>query len=560
MDAAADDDDDDDDDVIPEPPPPQVPTTHMPSSQPTTARPITSTNATDSPLEIYESLVSAEADAKTLPPSTIEPLTEPKPTSNEEDQRPTREANTTDVRLTPSARSEMEADIRSRCPTWPPTLVTSFTTTCAPWLSLLDAWGQAARQHPKLGESVYECNVEKLCHGLGDRIAGLQQALSYAIATNRTFRVKWNGLGRLFTTCIPTMGAGKWAQASPPLRGCAMDFQGCAWAQPSALVMDPFRRECEAPTDARRFVSAYHACLAPNICPAVRSHFPLDTSAASVFGCPIRALLEPRPQFLAMKFPWQRGPRATLMPLKDILADMAKYYVIAVHFRVGDEVMRNPSKSDVKHLSFAYRIPFRCAETVMNHVVRRPVRDHVAEELFYNRSAVAEDDATWTVDGRPVRFLIASDSEAVREMATAIYGTRAVRLNLIPKHIALMPSPEATFTALAFTFAEWLLLSHADAIVLNRFGDSLFEGRISAFPKTAWAYGLKHEYFDALTCERRSLPVDGNWVGSAASERCMSDLPLGRFRFPQPHLEPLSRLGVAFPKAFVRRGEVVVRS
>ena len=478
---------------------------------------------------------------------------------------PIRMPSESNALLTRDALDKSAADLAKRCPHWPPAVTRRFAEQCAPWLSAIRTW-ETTTDHraDRSGASVYRCADETSCNGLGDRVAGMQDALSYAVASNRSFRVQWSGLNRLFSTCVFANKAGRWDESPPPAHGCSVRSSlKCAWTTETSP--DPLHSHCPMSTSlARVFNAPLHACLPKSLCPSLRKHFPVDTNAAQVFGCPLRAMLEPKDQLLDTKFPWQTGNSTKRQSLRDILADMSRFYVIAVHVRVGDRVM---TSADVKNPTTlaSFRQPFHCAETVMSYVTKRRVNVKAGVSA-HDSAAVTrqqqqrddDDQPQWTVNGRPVRFLVASDSETVRDMASAMYGSRVMRLNIAPQHIAMV-ARNAHDAALSSTFAEWLLLSAADSIVLNKIGKDLFHGRISAYPKSAWVYGLKHLYYDASNCRLRTLPLEGNWKGSSTVSACKSDATQNHLRFPQPHLHPLDATNVSFPKAFVR-GERVVWS
>lgn len=124
---------------------------------------------------------------------------------------------------------------------------------------------------------------------------------------------------------------------------------------------------------------------------------------------------------------------------------------------------------------------------------------------------------------------------------------------------------------------------------MNRIGKKgLYRGRVSAFPKTALVYNLKHEFYDAGNCLRRfvttayraslnrsrwlnthsiaqlagwvaggldreirSIPLDGTWRdGGVVNVHCLHSPMFKRKKVAeyrsQPHLEPLKRLGLEF--------------
>jgi hypothetical protein len=56
----------------------------------------------------------------------------------------------------------------------------------------------------------YTCASEGLCHGLGDRMGGMQSAISAAVHEHRPLRFEWPGLREVMTSCALTSDIGSW--------------------------------------------------------------------------------------------------------------------------------------------------------------------------------------------------------------------------------------------------------------------------------------------------------------------------------------------------------------
>jgi len=89
--------------------------------------------------------------------------------------------------LTPAAQAILDKS-KENCPNWTDEFRDAFATKCGFWLNLFADWLPSGDK----GRAVvgYKCLDEKYCHGLGDRLAGIQGALSIAIEMKRPFRVK----------------------------------------------------------------------------------------------------------------------------------------------------------------------------------------------------------------------------------------------------------------------------------------------------------------------------------------------------------------------------------
>ena len=470
--------------------------------------------------------------------------------------------------------------LEQRCPTWSAAFTNQFRQTCGVWLGLVDKY-LANRRWPKAAALGYVCRNEAACHGLGDRMAGVVSALTASIAARRPFRLRWDGLEKLFGSCVLQSSAAAsrgdwtdmaWRQAKEP---CT--FRGVECSRMMA-------QQCDAAVPIALY-NTDRACLPPDICTRLKGVPALDgqpaVNAANVFGCALRAVLEPSPGFLNFKVAFHQGADnvSALRSVAEIQAIFAQYYVIAIHFRVGDlaAFINTATRQDPVYLTEKnpdMLIPFRCAQTLQSHAEGRRLSS--AEAVFVNpargphASESAVDDQV-TVNGKPVRWFVASDSSANRRMAVRVFGARVLMINEAPRHIAMIK--DKSNHVLSTTFAEWYALGLADRIIMNRYGvdgvtegtggshwaakDRLWRGRVSSFPKTAWVYHLKHLIVDAHSCREMDMPIDGTWGRSFDRFRNCSAKTIGYVDArPQPHLQGLP---VEFPTAWVSSGRVMQR-
>ena len=165
--------------------------------------------------------------------------------------------------------------------------------------------------------------------------------------------------------------------------------------------------------------------------------------------------------------------------------------------------------------------------------------------MTYHRS---EKDDEYNVDGKPVRWFLASDSNSLRRMALKMFGEKLLMITTRPSHLAFSRSP----SVLEDSFAEWMLLGWCDSLIMNKIGGStLFRGRLSSFSKTAWVYQLKSLIYDAGTCRRRQILLDGNW--KFAPYDCQKQYSF-HHRFTQPHLSNLPNS--SFPLFWMDNGKI----
>jgi hypothetical protein len=446
--------------------------------------------------------------------------------------------------------SRVMSNLQSKCPNWSPSFTRHYAEQCGYWIERFQQWENELDING-LGERVseYKCFDGPKCHGLGDRFAGLYSVLNVAIHTNRTFRLQWRGLNSLFSPCILKR---KWTTGNSRVQGCFNDKKSCTGAFTFGK-----EGECDGgPMQPRVYSGLDRACAAPGICKELRSTFQQFTTTAQVFGCALRAMLEPTEHFLQRKIPLLIGTQAVKMSVGDVLNTLfTRYYIIAIHFRTGDAAMLD-EHDDVKNPgNGAYQVPFRCAQTIQSYREGRipPKGSKPIREQTFNHSLHYGEE--FSVDGRPVKWFIASDSQVFREMAIRMYGSRVIIVDVAPRHISHIPDAANDLVVLENTVAEWMFLGAADELLLNKLGNGLFHGRLSSFPKTAWVYNLKHAYYDSFTCRLKSFPYEGNWLET--STRCQSDLTLGKIDFLQPHLDPIIESQNPFPKVYVRDGNLV---
>ncbi|KAH9250906.1 hypothetical protein BASA81_011294 [Batrachochytrium salamandrivorans] len=430
-------------------------------------------------------------------------------------------------------RSHPESALLTDCPADHLFNSAKFQSQCSVWLSALANW------KPGTKTSTYACRDESTCHGLGDRLAGIQGVLGYALQNSYLLRVEFPGLSKYFSPppCLFT-GAKDWSLVSPAKspRECSAKFR-------YTCLMN----QCHT-SSAVVFEHGDKACLPPSFCSKAQ---PGElATAAQLYGCGLRLMMEPTLAFFQHPVPLHHAP----MSVAQAEREMAQYFVIGIHFRIGDFALLRTREFSREERRFL--VPFQCAATVQSYLENRPLSStatvsvNSAEGLRYVKNKQGE----YTVNGKPVRWFLASDSQSIRDIALDLFGDKLLLMDVKPTHIAFASASKRD-AALADTLAEWYLLGKSDVLITNRIGgSSLFRGRLSSFSKYTWTYQQKHEFYDAGTCVKRNILLDGTWrVAPVACKKSVKNLVDYK---NQPHLLTLVQRNLTFPEAWMDAGQV----
>ena len=438
--------------------------------------------------------------------------------------------------------------IGERCPAWSAAFRESYVEKCGFWFDLYLDWAQKSLGKKSVG---YLCLDERRCHGLGDRLAGIQGIFNAALEAKRPLKVGWKGLDSLFQSCL--FGNVSGAQWGHDLR---VKPHGCMYDHPSACI-PTLSQTLHCPDSPVWFENSDRTCLSDSMCKRAIATFPQTLNTANIYGCGLRALFEPKAQFLKYVIPFREAEKG----LKQVTVEeaqqiMSKYYVIGIHFRLGDRAAFFRSKTrEISASDAEYLLPFQCAATIQSHLERRPfqaknVRVARKDDIHYVKQPT---DDEYTVDGRPVRWFLASDTSALRDLAVELFGDKLLMIETRPSHIAFSASRKPS--VLSDTFAEWYLLGLSENLVVNRIGGrDLYNGRISSFSKTSWVYQLKSIVYDAGNCRQREIILDGTWKTPPPACRRSSAL---NHRLDQPHLVNIESVAIgnaSFPKVWIEKG------
>ena len=383
---------------------------------------------------------------------------------------------------------------------WSQQIQETYEKHCKGWSTIIESY-QASEINNELGYSIYSCKADEHCRGLGDRLAGLQGVLSHAIDKKKKFRVYWPSLNSIFKeSCIMDGNSNtQWGETihnnneseCSHQNGLGRTTISCSYIHTVA------ESKCFNLKQNRVFEDVNRVCEVSEQCNLVRNLNNNNPTALNMVGCSLRSILSPTDYFMRnVKVLFLHNEKMELLSLNEILTIMSSYFVIAVHFRLGDKTAFNGQGVLVKKNSGEIVIPFRCAQTVQSYV----------ETVFRGGS---NNNTT-----KPVRYFIASDSMEVRNLARKMFSKKLLMIGEEPEHIGT--SKQINHTDLLHkTFVEWYILGSCNQLIANSLSThSLFGGlhaRLSGFSKTAWIYHLKDSYFDAGTCQYKKLPLDGSW-------------------------------------------------
>jgi len=416
--------------------------------------------------------------------------------------------------------------LMKKCPNWSKEFAVRFQTECGGyWMERFEYWELKVTQKSK--EVAYYCEDEADCRGWGDRIGGIEAAFFKALSMNAQFKMGHKGLNELFSPCLFKSKWTNWASSAksfiPRHDSCVVTaakncggwlHMGCTG---SSIVTKNTDRTCIYPETCKTLLATRETVTASN-----------------VFGCGLRAILEPSKTFFEeTMYPLklEKGKRLSLS-LREIEAYLKQFYVISIQFRLGDAIAFY-KKGEIDVDDEDYLRPFRCAQTLESYLTGGRLNG--------------------TVNGKQVMWFIASDSQKLKLAISSKFPGKLLMLDMKPEHVALTGTGT---NELQHTIAEWIVLGLGDEMVVNRIGSSksFYRGRMSGFPKSSWAYHLKHYVYDSGKCVKMDLPFEGIWE-DAKEKSCGKGRTL--LMSHQEHLAPLQERNLSFPDAYVLNGHVV---
>ena len=229
-------------------------------------------------------------------------------------------------------------------------------------------------------------------------------------------------------------------------------------------------------------------CLSPADCEELVALYGQEMSAVHSIGCPLSMLFRFKPEFLKQEILMFIDGNTQTMTIEAARDRLSSYALIAVHIRTGDDSFESRAKDVTGNLKKLVKDFEGCIHSVTGQLSK---------------------------EGKQVKWIIASDHEAVRSHFRDTFPDRVVSLMAKPKHLLAIKYRGGVTGMLA----EWYLISKADEIVLNTFEDTT---RLSAFSKFAWLASHKASVHVASeetkgglvypACMRRDIHYGGNTI------------------------------------------------
>jgi hypothetical protein len=253
-------------------------------------------------------------------------------------------------------------------------------------------------------------------------------------------------------------------------------------------------------------------CFKDATCEYLQTTHGTDLSLATILGCPLRLMLEPRASFLRDNKIMFREGESNLrsMSLREIeLNVFAKYHVVGLQIRLGDFTFDKFNETEIvmltnKRLARLWQTPVKCALTVQSHLESPHSGTVKRVGPFLAKQQPQPPRGT----RKPVRFFVMSDSKPISDAVLSLLGDLVLRVDLPPAHVEFAQDRSM---AMRNTLMEWYLLSLCDDLVASTTvlvpAEHINQYRVSALATTAWVFGLKHLFYDGSTCELKTLPT-----------------------------------------------------
>jgi len=246
-------------------------------------------------------------------------------------------------------------------------------------------------------------------------------------------------------------------------------------------------------------MTVIRGCASPQRCNNIDDWMGEPSTMVETSGCPLRMFFEPRASFLEHQVQYFAEGEVHTAALQDLVRYVRKFKTIALHYRTGDSAMTKKEIHGISHTKLQWTN--NCLGTV--------------------DSFIASRDS----DTRPVRWIIASDNERLRDYFRLHFPEKTIILMAPPEHIAKTHSNDPR-QVMINTMSEFYLLSQADELVTW-----VSKMRMSAFSKFAWLYGLKSQYyairFRGKSCHLMEATYDGNT--SPFPFACSKNPHMGRY-------------------------------
>ena len=359
-----------------------------------------------------------------------------------------------------------------------PLVATRLAERCGYYTSEVGQWRERASRPDATTVVTYAQRS-----GLGDRMPGLVSSFHAAMGSGARMHVKWLGNNALAPSCLLNGILSGVDSATSDLRPaseeCVERNAGCNAARADRLkcygaatnVSFPHRMLIQACGPARVCQKLHEDAAARE-----QSGYGLVETA----GCPLRMQFEISDELHEFPVRWFADGKEHEGPLRQLGAYLVQHRVIATHVRNGDWALTQSFEGTLG----AQNETLRCIQSV-------------------DATLSADHD-----DDRPVRWLIAADTQGLRDWFLHNHPDKLVMLLANPVHIVKRGNRDAYKTTMN-TFTEWYAISLASELI-----SAHRTRRASAFSKSAWLWSLRDRYHKLVLGAKNSCtPAVYNYEG-----------------------------------------------
>jgi len=310
---------------------------------------------------------------------------------------------------------------------------------CSFFLDQMEEWQNIVIK----GDKVYAWQRQS---GLGDRLAGLISAFNYAFMSKSRLFLIWDHLDAVFDPSCFVLS--KWSLLNMFQGGGKRDIfsilgreekfpnftanKNCTFgACVAARRLEKFQCEHEGISVNENIVylsdrkDRVRGCSSTRNCRRQQKFYGRPLTTVEILGCPLRLLLTPKHSFLNTKVGWSMGGQIHRGKLTQLYSLVSGYKTVALHLRLGDwQMSQGNSNKPIKFFEKIRESATRCLKLVSS-------------------SIGSEDEVKW---------IIASDSQQVRDYYRNTFPERTISILNPPRHI---DSNTDERLVLEETFAEW---------------------------------------------------------------------------------------------------------
>jgi hypothetical protein len=338
-----------------------------------------------------------------------------------------------------------------------PLVATRLAERCGYYTSEAGRWRERASQPDATTVVSYAQRS-----GLGDRMSGLVASFHAAMGSGARMHVKWFGNNALAPSCLLDgifSGVDSATSAARPASGECLQ-RACSAARADRLACHGAATNVSFHDD-RWLIKA---CGPARVCNKLHEDAVARKQGGyglvETAGCPLRMQFEVSDELHEFRVRWFADGKEHEGPLRQLASYLVQHRVIATHVRIGDWALTHGFEGTAG----AQDKTLGCIQSVDATL-----------------SAAHDDD-------RPVRWLVAADTQGLRDWFLHKYPEKLVMLLADPVHISKRGTRDAYKTTMN-TFAEWYAISLASELISGH-----VTHRASAFSASAWLWSLRDRY------------------------------------------------------------------